>query len=146
MEHFKGGRDGDHGPISRGTVCTITMPKDRDAMTHSHLRALICNTYQYKNTGVKRYKVCTEHDIIQGTLEREQLELLPHMRAAGIGVYYAALDKTKFITPAEASKRYTLIVWKVEELLRFFFALYYEIVQIYIGGGIHTPYGLDVIE
>ena len=30
------GRGGDQGPISRWTVCTITMPKDRDKMTPNH--------------------------------------------------------------------------------------------------------------
>jgi len=80
------------------------MPKNRDKMTPNQLPALICSTIRYKNTVSIRYKCCTEHGIIQGTLGREQLHPLPHMEAAGIGVNYDALDKTKFITLTEAGQ------------------------------------------
>jgi len=112
-EDVNKGRGGDEGPIPRWTVCTITMPKDRDKMTPNHLPALICNTFKYKNTGTIRYKCCTEHGIIQGTLGREQLNPKPHMVAAGIGVNYEALDKTKFITLTEAGQLYTPLSGKL---------------------------------
>jgi hypothetical protein len=89
------------------------MPKDRDKMTPNQLPALICNTIKYKNTGAIRYKCCTEHGIIQGTLGREQLNPVPHMEAAGIGVNYDALDKTKFITLTEAGQLYTPLSGKL---------------------------------
>ena len=50
-EDVNKGRGGDEGPIPRWTVCTITMPKDRDKMTPNHLPALICNTFKYKTQG-----------------------------------------------------------------------------------------------
>ncbi len=82
-------------------------------MTPNQLPALICNTIRYKNKGSKWYQCCTEHGIIQGTLGREQLHPLPHMEAAGIGVNYDALDKTKFITLAEAGQLYTPLSGKL---------------------------------
>jgi hypothetical protein len=82
-------------------------------MTPNQLPALICNTIRYKNTGSIWYKCCTEHGIIQGTLEREQLNPLPHMETAKIGVNYEALDKTKFITLTETGQLYTPLSGKL---------------------------------
>jgi hypothetical protein len=48
-------------------------------------------------------------------LGKEQLHPLPHMEAAGIGVNYEALDKTKFITLTEAGQLYTPLSGKLSK-------------------------------
>ncbi len=86
-------RGGSQEVLGKWTVCTIKMSKDQNAFTPNNLPTLICGIVYYKTSNKIRYKCCTEHGIIQGTLGREQLDPLPHIDTKGIGVNYAALDK-----------------------------------------------------
>jgi hypothetical protein len=79
-------RRGGQEALGTWTVCTLKMPKDRNALTPNHLPALICGTIYCKSTNKIRYSACTEKTIIQGTLGREQLEPLPHKEAKGVGL------------------------------------------------------------
>ncbi len=76
----------------------------KQAFTPNNLPALICGIIHYKNTNKIRYRLCTEHGIIQGTLASEQLDPLPNMDAKGLGINYAVLDKNNCITLTKAGK------------------------------------------
>jgi hypothetical protein len=70
-------RRDDQEALGKWTVCTIKMPKDRNALIPNHLPVLICGTIYYKSTNKIRHCVCTKNGIFQGTFGREQLEPLP---------------------------------------------------------------------
>jgi hypothetical protein len=56
------------------TVCTVTMPNDRNAPTPNQPPAMICGTFSYKNSNTIRYRLCTEMAHLKGSVEREQLK------------------------------------------------------------------------
>ena len=95
---------GEHLP--KGTMCTLTLTKDKAKLGIKDLPVQIVKLIYYKNSDSIRYQLCCKEGVLKGTYGRNELNEQAHLNPELMGINYQKMKVKDTITPSEAHEKY----------------------------------------